>query len=145
MKSVLRWKRSLWSLKCLLSTLKKKILAELSDEERPSQQRLPGSLRQPLPVQLRPPLCNQNRVQWGHRWNAQHPKEISSGRSPSYHQRYRRNQKPERFELTHACKWRSTVGLNWAALCPVWSAFIFLTPTLPVNTGCSPPLIVSSL
>lgn len=54
-------------------------LAELSDEERPAQQRLAGSLRQPLPVQLRPPLCNQNCVQRGHRRDAQHPKEISPG------------------------------------------------------------------
>lgn len=55
-------------------------LAELSDQERPAQQRHPGPLRQPHPVQLRPPLRHQNRVQRGHRWDAQHPKEISPGR-----------------------------------------------------------------
>jgi len=53
--------------------------SELSNEERAAQRRLPGSLRQPLPVQLRPPLYHQDRVQRGHRRDAQHPEEVSPG------------------------------------------------------------------
>lgn len=57
--------------------------SELPDEERSTQQRLPGPLWEPLPVQLWPSLCHQNCFQRGHRRDAQHPKEISSGRSSS--------------------------------------------------------------
>lgn len=59
------------------------VCSELSDEERAAQQRLSGSLRQPLPDHLRPPLCNQNRVQRRHSRDAQHTKEISPGGSPT--------------------------------------------------------------
>ena len=54
--------------------------AELSDEERPAQQRRPGSLREPLPVQLRPPVRHQDGVQRGHRRDAQHTEEVPPGK-----------------------------------------------------------------
>lgn len=53
--------------------------SELSDEERPAEQRLPGALWQPFPVQLRPPLRHKDGVQRRHRRDAQHPQEVPPG------------------------------------------------------------------
>lgn len=55
-----------WSPLGILLTEIVPVCSELPDKERSAQQRLPGSLRQPLPDHLRPPLCHQNRVQRRH-------------------------------------------------------------------------------
>lgn len=116
-------------------------LAELSDKERPTQQRLPGSLRQPLPVQLRPPLCNQNCVQWGHRRDAQHPKEIPPGRSPRTTTRHTQRQYyylsiwisvTGESKITTACKWCSS-SFNHFSYCTSHSSL----PHFPLSSfGC---------
>lgn len=91
-------------------------LPELPDKERSAQQRLPRPLWESLSVQLRPSLCHQNRVQRGHRRDAQHPKEISSGRSSS--SQYRHHTPPFLTALPHCGFLSLNLSLSLALLLP---------------------------